>query len=340
MGLLARRLAGPAAGLLAALLVAVDPLHVHYSRQAVHDVYMFLFGAAGVLLALEYAASGRRRALAAAGVAFGLGLASKWAVLAPLVVTAGWLCARALRSRASRRAVSARLALILGALGAVPLAVYLVSWGPWFAHGRDLSDWLALQGAMASEARTHVGFNPVDLGLPHRAVRWFLWPTWFADVAVGPQGPVRLVAVTNPLVWLLVLPSVAVVAWRAFRLRREEDTLLAALFGATWLPFVLASRPIWLHSALAVMPFALAAVASAAVHLAGRAPGARRRLGTYAAVVAICSLPLLALATGFGGATGPMRELAKRFRPRVPIGSEAAGQAPPSPVTPSGAPAP
>jgi dolichyl-phosphate-mannose-protein mannosyltransferase len=315
LGLLGRRIAGPVAGLLAAGLVALDPLHVDYSRQAVHDVYMSLFGAAGVLLAHLYARSGRKLALAAAGVVFGLGLASKWALLAPLAVVATWLLARearALRDPTSRHAAAARAAFVVAALGVVPAATYALTWIPWFAHGRDLADWVTLQRAMAAEARQHTGFNPYDLELPHHAVLWFLRPVWFADVAFGPEGPVALVAVTNPIVWLPTLPAVLLLARRA---RRPEDVLVTALFAATWLPFALAGRPIWLHSALAVLPFSLLVVATAATHLAGDGPRGRLRLGLYAGLVLASSAPLLLLATGDASRLAPLQAVVESFRP-------------------------
>lgn len=86
VGLLGRRLAGERAGLLAAFLLAIDSLAVGYSRQAIQEIYPLAFGAAGVLLALEHDARRRPAWLAAAGVAFGLGLASKWSVAFPLAV--------------------------------------------------------------------------------------------------------------------------------------------------------------------------------------------------------------------------------------------------------------
>ena len=41
----------------------------------------------------------------------------------------------------------------------------------------------------------------------------------------GPSGPIPIVAVTNPLVWLATIPALVVVARRARRERRPEDAL-------------------------------------------------------------------------------------------------------------------
>jgi len=316
IGLLGRRLAGPAAGTVAAAFVALDPLHVDYSRQAVQEVYTFFFGAAGVLLALRHAKTRRPAWLLASGVTFGLGAAAKWSVLFPMAVTAAWLVVAQLRDReASRSATAARIAFTLAALGALPATVYLLTWTPWFVQGRDLRDWLELQRAMAAEARIHAGFNAWGLDLPHEAWRWFVLPVAFADFTFGPAGPIPIVAIANPAVWLLTLPAVLQVARRGFRERRPEDALLVALFAGTYLPFLLTSRPIWLHSALAVLPFPLIAVAALLVGLQRRGARARLAIGAYAAVVLAVALPLLALATGRAMDIGPLRRLAEFYRP-------------------------
>ncbi len=312
VGLLARRVAGATAGLVAALLVALDPLHVHYSRQAINDVYMCLFGAAGVLFAMAHATSGLRRHLVIAGSAFGLGLASRWIVAAPLAVTCAWLVAQQVRARAP----ATRLAFTVAALGALPLAIYLMTWTSWFAGGRGMWDWLELQRIMFAEMRVHQGFNPATLAtFPHQPSLWFLRPVWWADFTAGPEGHVVLVAMTNPVVWLATLPAVTFLARRGLRERRAEDALALALFCATWLPLALASRPIFANAALAVLPFAFVPIAALAVHLGGSGPAARARLGAYLALVAFSSAPLLLLATGAATQLAPLRGVVERFRP-------------------------
>jgi len=316
LGLLGRRLAGPAAGLAAAALAALDSLHVDYSRQAVQEIYTFAFAATGVLLALLYAERRRGVWLVAAGVAFGLGLGAKWSVAFPLAVTAAWLVAAEARARAAGDlAAGPRAVFAIAALLLLPAAVYLLTWTPWMIRGHDLSDLVELHARMAAEARVHQGFNPFNLDLPHAAWMWFVRPVAFADFTFGPSGPVPVVAVTNPLVWLATIPAVALVARRARRQRRPEDVLLVALFVATYLPFVLLSRPIWVHSALAVLPFALVAVGSAATDLARAGPRARSLVLGWALLSALAAAPLLALATGHGMELGALRGLVERFRP-------------------------
>ncbi|HET9555422.1 MAG TPA: glycosyltransferase family 39 protein [Anaeromyxobacteraceae bacterium] len=316
IGLLARRFGGDRAGLLAALLLAIDPLHVDYSRQAVQEVYTTLFGAAGVLTALRFL-DGRRAGWAvASGLLFGLGLATKWSVALPLAVTVLWTLWRAGSDRsAAAPARRAQLALLAVSLLLLPAAVYLATWAPWFRGGRSLVDWIDLQRAMATEAAHHAGFNAADSEQPHRAARWFLWPTAYADAAFGPAGPVPIVAISNPLTWLPTLPAAAWLVREARRAGRPDLALLPALVAATWLPFALASRPIWLHSALAVLPFALAAVAVAAARLAAAARDGSRRLLAYALLATLAAAPLVLLAAGLARDVPGLDDVVRSYRP-------------------------
>jgi dolichyl-phosphate-mannose-protein mannosyltransferase len=326
LGLLGRRLAGARAGLLAAALLAVDAVHVDYSRQAVQDVYTAFFGIAGVLLAVEHALRGKARWLVAAGVAFGLGVASKWSVAFPAAVALGWVALRAVRDPDLAPGLrAARVALGVAALVLLPAAIYAATWAPWFLAGRDLRDWFELHRLVTAELTTHAGYNPADLELPHHAALWFVRPVAFADFTFDASGsPVPYVAVTNPLVWLLVLPAVAGAAARARRAGDERLALVAALFGATYVPFLLTGRPIWVHSALAVLPFALLAVGA----LADRALAARHRGRRFAvawlAGAALAAVPLYLLATGYALRIPALHAAAAAYRPALESGARAA----------------
>jgi 4-amino-4-deoxy-L-arabinose transferase-like glycosyltransferase len=323
-GLLARRLGGNRAGLLAALWLAIDPLHIDYSRQAVQEAYTAFFGAAGVYATLRYLDTRRGGWSVAAGTLFGLGLASKWSVAFPLAIMLAWGCWRVAREPTRHPALRrADLGLVLAALGVLPAAVYLATWAPWFAGGRDLSDWVHLQGAMIAEATSHAGFNVADREMPHRALLWFLWPVYYADSTFGPSGPIPIVAISNPLTWLATLPAVVWLASAARRARDPERALLPVLVVATWLPFAVASRPIWLHSALAVLPFALAAASLAATDLAERTPHGRRLLAAYAVLAVVLAAPLYVMATGLAPAVPGLREITLRFRPASTIWPDA-----------------
>jgi 4-amino-4-deoxy-L-arabinose transferase-like glycosyltransferase len=299
---------GPVAAIVAALLTAVDGLHLDFSRQAINDVYLAFFPVAGLAAAWRYRTVRRTGWLALAGLLFGLGLASKWSVAFPLAVAAALVVRDALRRPATRAEKAAEVAFAAAALGALPLAVYLATWGPWFGRGYGLGEWLRFHGAMALETATHTGYAGTKrLGYEGELVgawRWFLQPVYYADLAVPQAGhaQARLVGIGNPVAWLAVLPAAAWAAFRALRRGDRAALALLALFAVAYGPFAVARRPIWTNSAVAVVPFAMALVGLAVARLA--AAGHRALAAAYTAVALAAAAVLVAPATGVPSGAG------------------------------------
>ncbi len=315
VGLLGRRLAGERAGTLAALLLAIDSLHVDYSRQAVQEVYTTFFGAAGVLLTFCHIDSRRVRWIVAAGIAFGLGLASKWSAGLPLAVALGYASWTIWHANVRVGLRMASGVLVIAALVVLPAAVYLATWAPWFGGGHDIAEWLHLQHVMALEATHHAGFNVADTEMPHRAILWFLWPVFYADSVFGPDGPIPIIAFSNPVTWLPTIPAIVWLARRAWLERSMERAVLPTIVVASWLPFAVVARPIWLHSALTVVPFSLTAVAAAASEVLAWNEQHRRRARAFVVAAVVSALPLYVLATGNASSVPGLRELALSYRP-------------------------
>ncbi len=318
LGLVALRLLGRRdVALLASALLAIDSLHIDYSRQGVHEDYMLFFTLAGLWLALEFARRDRPGWLLGAGTAFGLGLASKWYPAFPLAVIAAALAARVVRGHLARREALQRLAFLFAALVLLPLAIYLATFYPWFQRGHGLAEWADLHWRMLHEAQTHRGYNPYLPTIDHRAYLWFLRPVYYIDVGFGPGDPVLLIAITNPFVWLLTWPAIAYLAHRARKDGLESQWLLLALFGASYLPFLLLPerRPIWAHTAFAVLPFALVAVAYLLAEVSAGVRRRRKLLVAYLVTAAACAAPLYLLAIGKGLDVAPLRPIVEMFRP-------------------------
>ena len=286
----------PAAGI-AGLLVATDPLHVDFSRQGINDVYLSLFPVVATVALLRYAERRRPAWLALAGALLGLGLASKWSAAFPVAVGVAFALGPVLAAERGRRERGAELALAFAALVALPLAVYVLTFWPYFGGGHDLAELARLHAAMALETTTHAGYvGTKQAGFPGEIVaawRWFAQPIWYVDYlpampgrADVPPGGLFVSGVANPLAWLPTLPAAAWAAWRWLRARDRGAGLLVASFLATWLPFALARRPIWTNSAIAVLPFSAALVGWAAARLAARASLPVRAWGVATAVLA------------------------------------------------------
>jgi dolichyl-phosphate-mannose-protein mannosyltransferase len=265
---------GATAAVVAGLLVALDPLHLDFSRQAINDVYLAFFPVAALVATWRYRATRRTGWLVLAGALFGLGLASKWSVVFPLAFAGGAVVLDALRRPDARRDLAAELAFAAAALAVLPLALYLVTFLPWFGRGYSLSEWVTFHKSMAFETATHVGYpgtkRPGYEGELVGAWRWFLQPIYYADIAPPQPGSAGafVIGVGNPLAWLAVWPAAALAGWRAVRRNDRAAAVLLALFAVAYLPFAASvRRPIWTNSAVAVVPFAMALVGLAVAEL-------------------------------------------------------------------------
>jgi 4-amino-4-deoxy-L-arabinose transferase-like glycosyltransferase len=294
------------ASVLSAALVATDPLHVAFSRQAINDVYVSFFPVVAVIALLAYGRRRRPWQLALAGVFLGLGVASKWSAAFPVAAAAALVLPGVLGASGSRRERSAELALAAASLLLLPAAVYVLAHWPWFGRGHDLGEFATFQRAMGAEAATHTGMAGTMVagyqGYLVGAWRWFLQPVWWVDV-IGPRpgrvgvppGGLFLPGVGNPVTWLATLPAAALGAWRWFRERDRAAGTLLALWLAAYLPFALVPRPIFANSAVVIVPFWAALVGLAAAHLRERA---RLLVAGWAAVALVLAALLWVPLTG------------------------------------------
>ena len=104
---LGRRLGGQQTGLLAALLLACNSLHIGLSQQVIVDVPLTFFAVLTLLFAVDIAGEGRRAAYVCSGLFVGLAAATKYTgalLAAPVAVAAlPHLLERAQRGMALRR---------------------------------------------------------------------------------------------------------------------------------------------------------------------------------------------------------------------------------------------
>lgn len=296
------------AAVIAGLCLALDPLHLDFSRQAINDVYLAFFPVAAILALLRYRARRAPAWLVLAGLLAGLSLATKWSAAFPVGAAAAVLLGETLRSGTTRRERAAELALGIACLVLLPVAIYLLTYWTWFGRGYDLAEWLRYQVAMGRESATHTGYAGTKLpGFPGEVVgawRWFVQPIWYVDYIPPmpgrdlPAGGFFLPGVANPLTWMATLPAAAWAGWRGLRDRDGGAGWLLLLFLAAWLPMVLVPRPIWTNSALTVLPFSAALVGWAAARLLPR-----HRLAVRAWMVAAAVLSALLIPPAMGRST-------------------------------------
>lgn len=314
-GAILRRMGGGVReALLASLLMALEEVHIVFSRQAIQETWTTCFFLAGVYLVLVYLQDGRRPwQLLTAGVLFGAGLASKSHAAFPLLVC---LCSCAWLS--FREKFWSRLAFEAVALTMVPVAIYLLTWLPWFARGYDLLDWIGMQQALLHKMTLHTG-NPMDQPIDREAWQWFLRPMVYGNFTLSGQTPHITLSWSNPLVWLGVIPATLHQAWLGWKGGGGAAGLTGrlapvVLFLVSYLPLALSSRPIWLLSSLAVLPFAFMVLARALVEGADSFSRGRRLLAGYVALAALVSLLAWPMATGKGMHYGYLTPFVERYR--------------------------
>jgi len=197
---LGRRLGGPRVGLIAAAILAVNAVHVQYSQVIRTDIQASVFMLLGLLAALQIQRTGKLRAYLFAGLAVGLGVATKWPAAA-IALSPG--AAGLWRIGKGHRGIG-RLALF----GAVALATLIVA-SPYL-----LLDYQTVLQNLAGEARpAHPGQSGQGFldNLGWYAANPLLHSLGAAGLALAAAGTI-LLAWRRPRVAIAILPGIAACA--------------------------------------------------------------------------------------------------------------------------------
>ena len=261
----ARRLYGTPTGLVAALLLAVDPLHIKYSQIVRTDVHATVFMLLCVLAAIDIARQGARASYVMAAIWLGLAIATKWpaGIIGLAIVGA---CLLRVRDAPDERTVQVRYCLLAGAVALIALL---------FASPYLLLDYPAVLRDLHDEAR------PYHLG----ATGHGFWRNagWYVATCLTPAFGVAGMG--------------AVVGGLALAIRqRREFALIIALFSTIFVVAICTQALIWDRWIVPVLPFlsiaaamALVALIQAAYRVAGPVTA---RLATIIVAAAVL-LPLL-----------------------------------------------
>jgi dolichyl-phosphate-mannose--protein O-mannosyl transferase len=276
---LAARMRGDRFALLVLVLVGPDGMIFVLSRIAMNDIY----ATACVVLALSAFyrfwtdARSPLRWLVATGAAFGVGITMKWSVLAPFCACATLAMFRLWRdSRERNRLAASPLTAPIAwsaAFIAIPAAIYLTAYLPFFFAGHGFGEFLGLQQQM-HWYHTHLTQTH------HHASSWFGWPWiarphWFYQGTPSPGWKSEIYAMGNPALWWLFVPSMVWVAARFYSQRAAADALMLVGFCTPWLPWMFIHRIGFVQYLLPSVPFGALAVASTVEDIARALPRAR-----------------------------------------------------------------
>ncbi len=246
----------------AALLAALDGLLFVESRVAKPDVFLVLFAATAYWAFWRYlhaagAARGRYAWLLLAGAAAGCAVATKWTAVPPLLgLGVLFVVAHGRQAPAAARADGWAL---LGALGLLPVGIYLLAYVPYLQRGHTLGDLVALHRWMFA---FHTGLTQ---GHPYQSA-WWSWPLlvrpiWYEYREVAPGVARGVLAIGNPVLWWAALPALAATALAAVRARSRADAVLLVGFALGWGQYAFISRVLFLYHFLLALPFLLLALA-------------------------------------------------------------------------------
>lgn len=232
---------GEKLSLVAALIIALDPLHIAFSRVAMLDVFMVTFSLAGFYVMIENRIEPRFR-WPLAGALFGLAIASKW----PAVLSmAGSLAFIFLAGRWKSTGTKGFLVML-----SVAAVTYLLSYVPFVVqHGPQ-----AFIDLQASSVFKHVAMQAHMQTSPPLG-----WLLGLGTVWMGWNPPtVAVVAMGNPAIWWPSIIAIFAFFGMWFRsllsltgmgfFRRKVPKLSPAMlfsviwFVANWLPWLLLPR--------------------------------------------------------------------------------------------------
>ena len=255
---------GASAAALAALMLAADPLEMFLSRTTFEEPLAAFFMLAAVYFAIRHARDPMRWGMALSGTFAGMALATKWYYA---LAVAALLAYSVLALR--RRAGEGRWAYAEAALSytLLPLGVYLLSYYAWFGRGYGFIDFVRFESdAYYSLQHSDLtAFLGRMMNTSRSAWEWFTRPLVYTLVSqdIGGGMGVNVIYLNQPVLWPLVLPAMGFAAYRAVKARDMELGLIAAVFALTYAVFVPVHRPVFMHSALAVLPLGYLAVAYA-----------------------------------------------------------------------------
>jgi hypothetical protein len=285
----------------AATLVCFDGMFFIQSRIGMIDIFPVFFILLAYFLYLVHIQSRTPRgsliSLVALGVVLGIGVASKWIVLAAFASIVFLMIVRVIRrnvdfhlgppgdpfwswGRGEGSAVpgGARLPVYLAvaavALVAIPSVIYVESWYPFFARGQfhNLADLIEYQRQSFAYHATLKATHPY--GSP-----WWSWPLlarpvlYYAEYTnlgidhwTGQQLIARMSNLGNPWIWWTSLPCVISLPYFIVRYRSFPATVILLGFITQYLPWSQISRVVFMYHMFGGLIFMILALAFVLAH--------------------------------------------------------------------------
>jgi len=253
--------------LMAGLLLATDPLHIVLSRYTYEEIYGCAFFLAAVVLYLKH--NQRSLWFVSSALFMGCALATKWYYV-PCWFLVLFL---ALRENDNYRNVGTAL-FISSTYFFIPLSIFILSYYQWFGRGYSVTEFMefiintyhALQNTRPSS------YEPGFVFLSQTsAVEWFIRPIVIGEgTYLSTDRGEFIIFLNNLPIWILTIPSMIGLAIVAVRRRCMTLALPALFFCASYMLYFIVQRPVFLYSAVPLLPFAFTAIAFMIMKLSDR----------------------------------------------------------------------
>ena len=311
MYLLARRLwPNRLFAIAAATLACFDGMFFIQSRIGMIDIFPVFFILTAYFLFLVHIQSrsfnSSMLSLVALGTVLGIGIASKWIVLAAwasiIFFIVLWLLLRGLKFEwgpagwpflSVRRDESPRipgvawpayLSVALLALVVIPLGIYVLSWYPFFARGQfhTVMDLVKYQVDSYNYHKNLVATHPY--GSPAWSWPFLARPVLYYaqydglgnDVFTGQVLWARMSNLGNPWIWWTSLPCVAALPYFIVRHRSFPAAVILLGFISQYAPWFPITRVLFMYHMFGGLIFMVLALAFVLAYLASKLPPPKR----------------------------------------------------------------
>lgn len=286
----------------AAVLCCFDGMFFVQSRIGMIDIFpIFLIMLSYTLYLIHRRARTERRALVTlllTGVALGLAISAKWISLAALGSIGLLLVAEPLARHFRLRIGSwswggdrhpdlpggsrwsTYVAVGVVALVALPAAIYIASWFPFFLRGQFHS----LGDLWTYQVQTYIYHATLKATHPYGS-KWFSWPFLYRPVAyyyeylglgrdsiTGQPLVAGIVNLGNPIIWWAAIPAVLSLPYFIVRRRNFAAALILLGFLTQYLPFSRVTRVLFLYHMFGALIFSTLALAFVLTRMSDSGP--------------------------------------------------------------------
>lgn len=256
--------------LIASFLFAIDPLHISQSRINPDETMTVLTTVISLYLALHYISEFNPIYLILTGLVLGIGVSVKWYAVFTIITIFAICSFMSVKKGENLPLIINRGIFIFLSLVVLPITVYLLSYYPWFGEGHSLKEFIWLQTDMYKclQSMNASDFSSMTKLNASKAYLWFIIPLMKGVKESNvPQFVVVVPFICNPLVWLLTFPSIGYVIYKCMTERAISLFIIAGAFFMQYAPLLFVKRPVFIHSAMSVLPFSIIAIAYTLVQL-------------------------------------------------------------------------